>query len=87
MAEFTGVYRAEHDDWRASPLSHPDLAETAPAVLHTAGFDPLSDEGRAYAAALRADDLPVIHRDWPTLTTATCSSAACRARLTGAVHQ
>ena len=33
---------------------HADLAHAAPAVVVAAGFDPLCDQGRAYAAALRA---------------------------------
>jgi acetyl esterase len=45
--------RKDRLDWRASPLRAASVAGVAPALVVTAGFDPLRDEGEAYARRLR----------------------------------
>lgn len=51
-------------DPRIAPL-HGDLSGLAPAVLVVAEYDPLRDDGLAYAAALAAAGVPVEVRTFP----------------------
>ncbi len=62
MEWFCGHYlagKADGADWRVSPLRAKSLTGLAPAVVTTAWFDPLRDEGHAYAKALLAAGVPV----------------------------
>ena len=54
-------------DPRASPLRADDLAGIAPALVYTAGFDPLRDEGKAYADKLARAGVKTIHREFDSL--------------------
>ena len=65
-------YLPDRDDWEdpeASPLLRADLpAGLAPAHVVTAGFDPLRDEGEAYADLLAGAGVPVSRKQYPSLT-------------------
>ena len=49
-------------DPRASPIHADDHSGLAPATIVAAAHDPLVDQGRAYAAALRRSEVPVTYR-------------------------
>lgn len=70
MEWFAGHYLAapkQGRDWRVSPLRAASLAGVAPAVVTTAWFDPLRDEGVAYVQALEAAGVRVKHHEGPGL--------------------
>jgi acetyl esterase len=95
MAYFQGQYlprKADLVDWRASPLLAKSLAGLPSVYLITAGYDPLVDEGRAYAERLAKDGVDVAYREYPdmihgfilfggVLDTANAAVAECCERL------
>jgi acetyl esterase len=63
------AYRAHYlpdpatwEAWQASPVLAEDKRGVAPALVVTAGFDPLRDEGAAFARDLEAVDVDVEYR-------------------------
>jgi acetyl esterase len=52
-------------DWRFSPMRASSLAGVASATVITAEYDPLRDEGDAYAGRLAAEGVPVTHLQFP----------------------
>ena len=95
---FRGHYlprQADWLDWRASPLLAKNLAALPPAFVLTAGFDPLVDEGKAYAERLAKENVELAYREYAdmihgfvlfggVLETANAAVAECCTRLCSA---
>ncbi|CAN5331213.1 alpha/beta hydrolase [soil metagenome] len=56
---------ADRDDWRFAPLQAHDLTGLAPACVAVAEFDPLVDEGVAYARRLEQAGVPTTLKLYP----------------------
>lgn len=68
MTWFDGHYLpngVDRRDERVSPLLTPPPPGLAPALVITAGFDPLRDEGRAYAEQLKSAGIDVLYKEYP----------------------
>ena len=65
MSAFRGAYLPDRADWElgaASPLLADEVDGVAPALVVTAGFDPLRDDGDAYARKLTQAGVEVEYR-------------------------
>ena len=57
--DYTNIY--------AAPMNDEKLNLLPPALIITAGFDPLRDEGKAYAEVLQKNDVKVDYKEYPSL--------------------
>lgn len=70
MRTYTRIYLGEGfgtKDWRASPIRAESHQGVAPALIQTAEFDPLLDNGSHYAEALEAAGVEVAYTEYPGL--------------------
>ena len=66
VVEARGMYLSQGrfaDDPYAAPIRAGNFAGLPPAWVHTAGFDPIRDDGRQYAAALALAGVDVTYRE------------------------
>jgi acetyl esterase len=82
-----GLVGVDPHDPRVSPLRAEDVSGLAPATVITAGFDPLLDEGSAYAARLREAGVPVRERCYAGLVHGFVQMTGVVAAARRAVHE
>ena len=83
---YTGNRSDMLQDPRAAPMRADDLGGLPPALVVTAGFDILRDEGEAYAAALRASGTPAESLRFPSLVHGFLHMTALSLGARGAVE-
>ncbi|OBG41602.1 FAD-dependent oxidoreductase [Mycobacterium sp. E3198] len=84
----------DRGDPRFAPLRADDLSGLPPAIVVTAEFDPLRDDGAAYAAALQAAGVPTEYicarghtHQSPAMVDVVISGAPIRARMADALRR
>ncbi len=84
---------SERTDPKAAPIRAVDLSGLPPAAIFTSEFDPLRDEGQAYAEALDKAGVPVQYTPGPgqihtslVATGGIVSAAAARSQMAAAIR-
>ncbi|MZR30365.1 alpha/beta hydrolase [Sneathiella litorea] len=78
---------SERDDLRASPILNSDLADLPPALIISAGFDPLRDEAESYGKALQAAGVSVGTVRFPSMVHGFMSMTAILPQADKAIRQ
>ncbi len=84
--QYTGSTVVQPDPAQ-NPLCAREFAGLAPALIAVAGFDPLRDEGEAYAQALRQAGVPVTLKRFEGLLHGFCSMATISTACDAAVGE
>ena len=58
---------SDHTNIYAAPMNYNKLDMVPPALIITAGFDPLRDEGKTYAEILQKNGVKVDYKEYPSL--------------------
>ena len=58
---------SDHTNIYAAPMNYDKLDMVPPALIITAGFDPLRDEGKTYAEILQKNGVKVDYKEYPSL--------------------
>ena len=58
---------SDHTNIYAAPMNYQKLNLLPPALIITAGFDPLRDEGKVYAETLKKNGVKVDYKEYPSL--------------------
>ncbi|MFM9865465.1 MAG: alpha/beta hydrolase [Micropepsaceae bacterium] len=77
----------EIPELKASPGRCPDLSGLPPAFIYTAGHDPLVDQGRDYAEALKIAGVPVIYRCYDHLAHGFTAMSGAVPAAKAALHE
>ena len=80
LEQYTEDFKAQRWDVRLSPSEQADLSDQPPALIITAGFDPLRDEAYDYHKRLLASGVKSEYLQYDTMVHAFLNMA-------GVVHQ
>ena len=79
--------KKDKTDWRASPLLADSLADLPPALIQTAGFDPLQDEAILYGKRMNKEGSKAVHTHYEGMIHGFINLGAVIDRATDCVNE